>query len=230
MKAEELKKIIEDNKGVKEFNVIFNDGRHEKKRLFISDQGHICYFPKGKRSYGYIMYHETISNITICKPIIVDTLKVVKNFLNNVVKYLTASGLWVNIKEDYIKILSQGDDYLKTAINLDFSEQRKFLESTIGVSSFHVDDIVTSALKGIKQINYDKYERTHYRNIIGEQIRNKEGNFRYHWVNGYDCSVQISKDNVGNLFAWYSEEYRGCGNGHYYFALDERRAIFVEDD
>lgn len=30
--------------------------------------------------------------------------------------------------------------------------------------------------------------------------------------------------------AWYSEEYRDCGNGHYYIALNENTAWFCEDD
>ena len=29
---------------------------------------------------------------------------------------------------------------------------------------------------------------------------------------------------------WSSEELRGCGNGHYYIALDANTALFVEDD
>ena len=30
--------------------------------------------------------------------------------------------------------------------------------------------------------------------------------------------------------AWYSEEFRGCGNGHYYLALNGTHAIYYEDD
>ena len=30
--------------------------------------------------------------------------------------------------------------------------------------------------------------------------------------------------------AWYSEEYKDCGNGHYYIALDANTALFVEND
>ena len=31
-------------------------------------------------------------------------------------------------------------------------------------------------------------------------------------------------------YAWYSEEYKGCLNGHYYIALDEKHVWFYEDD
>ena len=46
-------------------------------------------------------------------------------------------------------------------------------------------------------------------------------------TNGYDVSYNYQpEDNK----AWYSEEYRGCGNGHYYLALDATHALFYEDD
>lgn len=225
----ELKQIIENNQNIKEFKVISINGKSAKMRLFISTQDVVCYFPKGKRTYGYAMDNAQLNCISSCEPIIKDEFKIVKRFLQNVVKYLSASGLWVNIKEDYIKILAQGDDYLKKAINLGFSEQRQFLEATIGVSSFHVDNIVYSALKGIKSINYDKYERNYRRDWIGNRMKDKD-NFRFYWRNGYDCSVEFREDSVGNYLGWYSEEYVGCGNGYYYLALDEKRAIFVEKD
>lgn len=51
--------------------------------------------------------------------------------------------------------------------------------------------------------------------------------------NGYDVSFEykpasLSED--GKARAWYSEEYRGCGNGHYYLALDDQHALYYEDD
>lgn len=43
----------------------------------------------------------------------------------------------------------------------------------------------------------------------------------------YDVSFTY---NAEKKKAWYSEEYRGCGNGHYYIALDENTALWMEDD
>lgn len=45
--------------------------------------------------------------------------------------------------------------------------------------------------------------------------------------NGYDVSFQYDPKSQK---AWYSEEYKNCGNGHYYLALNDRYAIFYEDD
>lgn len=229
MTHDELKQIIESNKEVKEFNVIDINGKLTKMRLFISSQGVLCYFPRGKRTYGYALESAIISCIQSCNPIIKDEFMIVKRFMKNVIKYLSASGLWKCIKDDYTKILEQGDEYLKKTISLDFSEQRQFLQETIGVESFHVDNIVYSALKGIKTINYDKYEREYRRGWIGDRMKNKE-NFCFYWKNGYDCSVEFREDDDGYYLGWYSEEYVGRGNGHYYLALDEKRAIFCEHD
>lgn len=44
---------------------------------------------------------------------------------------------------------------------------------------------------------------------------------------GYDVSAEYkAKERKG----WYSEEYRNCGNGHYYLMLDKDYAVFYEDD
>ena len=43
----------------------------------------------------------------------------------------------------------------------------------------------------------------------------------------YDVSFQYDSEKNA---AYYREEYRNCGNGHYYVALNENVALFVEND
>ena len=43
----------------------------------------------------------------------------------------------------------------------------------------------------------------------------------------YDVSFQYKPE---KKMAWYSEEYKDCGNGHYYIALDHNIAMFIEND
>ena len=43
----------------------------------------------------------------------------------------------------------------------------------------------------------------------------------------YDVTFEYS---AGKYKAWYSEEYRNTGNGHYYLAVDHNTAVFCEDD
>ena len=54
--------------------------------------------------------------------------------------------------------------------------------------------------------------------------------YSHSWRKGYDNSIEFRLCDDGKKRGWYSEEFKNCGNGHYYLALDERRAIFCEDD
>ena len=70
-----------------------------------------------------------------------------------------------------------------------------------------------------------------YRNAdIKQEIKNA-----YTEHKSYNCQLQLGYDtsfeyNAEKNMAWFSEEYRGCENGHYYIALDENSAWFIEDD
>lgn len=227
MTNQELKDIILSNPNVKEFKVKNIHGGVDKYRFFISSNGDICYIGKGRRHYGYIFPY--VSLISECVPIIKDEVKMVKRFMQNVVKYLTASGMWSSIKDEYTKILEQGDDYLTHVLSLEWSEQRRYLNDTLGIKSFTCDNIVLSAQKGIKQINYDKYERDYRRKFFRQQIK-ENGSIHFSWKNGYDNYVEFRKGDDGEYRGWYAEEYVGCGNGYYYLALDEQRAMFIEKD
>ena len=54
--------------------------------------------------------------------------------------------------------------------------------------------------------------------------------FNYHWRGSYDYSAEGRLEDSGEFNAWFSMEYKGCGNGHYYLLLDGMHAIFAEDD
>lgn len=212
----------------KKFRVTTSNGENKVMRLFVSASNSICKYKYKSQAYGYVIPYSDVTSWVNIKPIenTTDFVKV-KNFLTNVVKYLSASGLWENIKNDYVIILAQGDDYLKHVLSLDWSEQRKYLEETIGVY-FHVDSITHSARKGIVSINYDKWDRNAIRERAKQCIENGE-KYTHKWEKGYDNSIEFSVHG-GRKCGWYSTEYRGCGNGHYYLALDEKRAIFCETD
>lgn len=64
------------------------------------------------------------------------------------------------------------------------------------------------------------------RQNIAEALKNKTY-YECKGFNGYDVSFEYDPDKNK---AWYSEEYVGCGNGHYYLALDSTHAIYYEKD
>ena len=47
---------------------------------------------------------------------------------------------------------------------------------------------------------------------------------------GSDFSLYYWFKHGKRYVKWYSKEFKGCGNGHYYLALDATHTIFVEDD
>ena len=49
----------------------------------------------------------------------------------------------------------------------------------------------------------------------------KNGTYEY-------VTRKIGKDGV--FRAWFSSEYKGCGNGDYYLLINPTQAIFVEKD
>ena len=156
----------------------------------------------------------------------ISDLELVKIFLTKVVNYLEISGLWENIKKDYKTILSKGDEFIKKVITSDYTKQRELLNSNN--VSIYCDDIVRTARKGVVSINYHSFNKDKIRDIFKNKINNKE-TFDFKWRKNYDNTITCKR--VNNIMcAWYSTEYRGLCNGHYYIAIDERHAFFSESD
>jgi hypothetical protein len=81
-------------------------------------------------------------------------------------------------------------------------------------------------LPKVKKMYFGKYVTESYLEQIKTAMENKTPIRLFRTV-GYDVSIEYNPE--ANK-AWYSEQYRGCGNGHYYLALDATHAIFYEDD
>lgn len=85
--------------------------------------------------------------------------------------------------------------------------------------------------------NNDKEELLQEANRKLQRVKEGESSTKEHrnsetmrWYGSYDYSIEFHKDEQGEIKAWYSAEYKGCGNGHYYLLLDTTHAIFYEDD
>ena len=82
--------------------------------------------------------------------------------------------------------------------------------------------------KRIKTMDFMSYDRDYQKRRLKEFIDKKE-KLTYRWRKNYDNHYEIRFDN-DYARGWYSEEFKNCGNGHYYFLLDECHALFGEDD
>lgn len=64
---------------------------------------------------------------------------------------------------------------------------------------------------------------------VREAIETQE-DFLYSWRSNYDYRVSGSLGADGTFWATLSQEYKGCGNGHYWLLISPTQAIFCEDD
>jgi len=80
----------------------------------------------------------------------------------------------------------------------------------------------------IKKMYFEKYKD--YNNLKLKEIKEALQNKQPITIKGrtnYDVSFYYKPDENK---AWYDEEFRNCGNGHYYLALSDTYAMFYEDD
>lgn len=225
MEYNKVSQIISTSES-KAFSVLLEDGKKEKIRLFVS-HGYVCRYKKGSNRKGYMIADYEIRKWVSVTPIEAEShAKIVIKFLKASIKYMRNSGLWSDCMNEFSKLIELGEKGIEEFLSLGYDEQRDFLEKYTGVRSLFVDDLLVSALKGIKYINYDKYERELVKENFLKALHSGQ-KYDYRWTKGYDNTISIDGEKKR---AWYSEEYRGTGNGHYYIALDEKHAIFCETD
>ena len=209
----------EREKGNNKFVCVVHNGEKFVIRLFVSSDGDICYYAKGSKKYGHLLPINAFQSIT---PVAVkNKCDLCQSYIKKCIKYLTNSGLWPEIKADLVRLQAKDkawwDNYL--AIERGFDRYKKMCEE---FEHLHLD-ILEQAKYGFKTINFSRYdekEREDWTNAVKNHTQ-----YHYRWRKGYDNSISVD----GN-HAWYSEEYKGCGNGHYYLAFDDKHATFREDD
>ena len=167
---------------------------------------------------------------------------------------LSDSGLWENILS-YVKFMKElGYDKTNLAYekyfdcrflpgeNLaDRDERRKkdvreisdgffFIDKKSGEEACFLSDWVSSfwSERGIKKMYFGRQNNEWVLGRIKRALEDKEKYSSCRYYNGnYDASFGYNPE---LKMAWYSEEFKGCGNGYYYFALNETHALFIEKD
>jgi hypothetical protein len=171
----------------------------------------------------------------------------------NVLNRLEKSGLWEEVASDVKTALDVGYDKIKQAYNidneydntLDYTENNK--QQAIKIQAIDTrlvgsreDGTLYTDTSIVWYMNKEaKVKKMHFGKKwlndkeladIANALENKlpiRVSTDGRWTGGYDVSYNYQpEDNK----AWYREEYRGMGNGHYYLALDATHALFYEDD
>jgi hypothetical protein len=245
---EKLKEIMGE-KFRREVLFVKKNGEKVKKRIALGSSGDFIEIPKGKRSFGYaIDYQEYVDVIDISKKP-EDEKAAWEKQVRKIIDKLGKSGLWPEVKQDAITVLDIGFDKLMKACDqywVDNEGCDYYRNKSVNAERIRQIDprLVDANDKGevwaktsllwepfghkvikIKKMNYGSRNEIIFREIA-DAMKNKQP-YRARAYTSYDVSFDYdpSKNRAS-----YAEEFRNCGNGHYYIALDEQYALFMEDD
>lgn len=217
----------------------------EKLRFCVEDQGTVFVFAKGKRRYGRRYDPEDFLALYDVKPEALqdkDPTPAWRRRLKRAVKCMDDSGLWPEIRDIFKNMLDSGmtvqdKDALYKLTRKDLagpSDTAKELMEKYPFAFLEVDHELRVNTRYIYELSDCRLKAMYFgrlnqqeRDLRWRHLAGREDYYSGRIKAGYDVSFRYqAKDNK----AVYSEEYRNCGNGHYYIALDADTALFVEDD
>lgn len=217
------------------FTVKFKNGK-TKDITYVEQNGLLYYLKDSRAHIGYgvsMWYPDDVVSIKVKNPF-KPTVALVRKRAKDGVDMLTRSGLWSNVKADFEAILAMSDSQIAQFIkdckedfyNLVYHDEANrygSIEWKEAMENLIHERCWTS-------IPFAKYSRSRLTGELDMYIKNRE-NYTHRWSNGYDCTIEVRFDREDNIpRGWLSMEYVGCGNGHYYILLDEKHALFAEDD
>ena len=239
MNIEEIKSIVTNN-FAKPYRVKLIGGGSKIVRLWQTNDGRIAIISKGRKKWGHELsswsdHYEDWATLRLVEHDEIDYYKRFVKRATDALKMLTESGLWSDIKQsiEHFFALTESEqrelvnDIMTDSYELFYNEVYKENGKYSWVSGYQVFEAFVRKTCW-KSIAWHKWERERMSAEVAECIKNGTY-FHRRWENGYDNTVEIANHD-GEKLAWYSEEYRNCGNGHYYLMFDATHAIFYEDD
>lgn len=237
MELQEIKAIVTNNYS-KQYRVNVINGGSKVVRLWQTEDGRIAIMSKGRKRYGhelslwYDKYDEW-TNLRLVEHKGFDYHKRFVKRASDGLKMLTESGLWPDIRKSIEHFFSLTEEEQRAMVDDMTSDSYEFYENTFEGKKYawvSSHQIFCSFLHKTcwKSIAWSRWERNRMNEEVAECIKSGRS-FHRRWTNGYDNTVDV-EENEGIKRAWYSEEYRNCGNGHYYLMFDATHAIFYEDD
>lgn len=225
---EEIKRLVRE--GNMKFLLKTNDGRIVRTRFATTISNDVLIMGERKRRFGFFFDSEYVNYQ--------DFFKVIKSRK----KELTPA-------EKYCEDLIKYKRYLEKNLHPNLYEYWK--EEIENINSENIKNFINA--EGIKS-HYDAWDMApkfnlprieHYKTLsiksclpkymqervlreIKDALDNKK-DYSISWRHNYDYSLEIVfKNNVGR--AWLAQEYKNCGNGHYWLIIGENHCIFCEDD
>ena len=238
MELEEIKSIVTNNYS-KQYRVNVVNGGSKVVRLWKTDDGRIAIMSKGRRKFGHELsiwydHYDEWTDLRLVEHKEFDYYKRFVKRASDALEMLNNSGLWPDIRKSIEHFFSLTEEERKELVNdIVTDSYEKFYKQTWdnGKYAWVSCHQVFESFKNKncwKSIAWSRWERNRMSEEVADCIKNGK-KFHRRWTNGYDNTLDVEV-NDGVMRAWYSEEYRNCGNGHYYLMFDATHAIFYEDD
>lgn len=236
MTLQEIREIV-TSKFAKQYRVNLISGGSKIVRLWLHEDGRIAIMGKGRKKWGHELsswsdHYEDWATLKLVEHKGTDRASLVRRRAKDAVKYLAQSGFWSDIKKE-IEYFLENVDIEEFCKDMEKGSYENFYcqcgegQKYEWCSTYQVFESFYNK-NCWKSIAYDKWNRKNYNADVEKTIADKK-NYSRRWTNGYDNTLEITF-NDDYPRGWYSEEYRGCGNGHYYLLFDATHAIFYEDD
>jgi len=235
--------------GKMKVNVVHADGTKDTRRLGRAYDNAVMIYRNGSKRYGYYLEKRHFTSIIFPEKRATENDKWMRSW-KTVLKYLEKSGLWVEIAEGIKIALEIGWDKIKQASSIDneynqnpdisYQEAEKIKVERIKAlderlvkcredGSFYPNSDILWHIRypaRVKTMYFGKYENDRKMEAIKTAMESKTSITVFGRYN-YDVHLEY---NAEKNKAWWSEEYKDCGNGHYYLALDDKHVLFYEDD
>lgn len=236
MSHTELWNIIKQYETNKIYNALitYANGEKKEKRVFFQ-YGNAYIMLKRSRKKGVPVYADSVKNIQILPDVAKKQLTGCEQYIKHLKNWKKAvltmshANAWDNLKKDALSITDEKlAELARKAEGLSQFETWQ-IAGQIGLPQIEAykTKSVTSVLKPKNRYGFV------YAGFTTEKLKqhfdNKE-EFRYKFTNGYDYTVSGGLGKDGIYRAWLSEEFRNCGNGHYYLLISEEKALFCEND
>lgn len=226
------------------------------KILRFARENDFCVFvySPGKQRYGH--RHSVDNFLDQFEPIIITKEDLDKNWhkkIKKVIKCLDESGLWPDLKTQYenlylmtledkesiaglywgqykeIQTVENYNQEMQKWINkypfIQVPSDDKFdRDGYLRINTFYIWE---KSNPKTKSMYFGKENNQRIKTQFANALLNKTPYYSGRIRVNYDVTLEYDPE---KNMAWYSEEYKDCGNGHYYLAISPSVALFCEDD
>ena len=207
-------------------------------RCYIESDGNIFVYAQNKKRYGWRLGEEQfLLRFTPLMPIDENTQW--KKRLKRAVKLCNESRLWTEIAvvwdnlykyvtlDEKKKIDEMSWDNREAAVAY-CKERYPFMLKTNSDGNEYINtDYIWELSRCELKSMYFGYNNAEEKEQIRKAISEHRGYNIPRIRTNYDVSFSYNPESNR---AFYSEEYKNCGNGHYYLALNHSTAVFCEND